>query len=361
MNNGIVIFTSERSSNLKRIKFSNIEYFFLKARFINLNQITSRYLYPFYLNLKNINLLYKKIQKKDFDVFIINGIPFDLSIISIVLLILRKIPFITIHHISLNHSHKITRKFITVIRKLFLDKLLFNSKFIICVDPLTMTEAQNIWGNRYGGNRIKLIPPYFISTKFIAFSEQKNQAVGGRILSLGHITPWRSRFRLIPIIEKCFELDIISHTSIVGNIQDDTLKNYCLTSPWKSKIEFHGQLDHESLLELLDDTLVEIHDLEGLGFGVATIEMMSAGVPVICVVPSSFNLIYNLGDFKNLLFFTDIDYNHLVKCISKLKFDILYRNKVINEQFRFVTKFFSPDTILDQYYSILKRIDHRFE
>ena len=121
------------------------------------------------------------------------------------------------------------------------------------------------------------------------FHSDDGAAVRGRLgigdrpmlLSLGHVIPLRDRLAIIeamPLMLAEFP-DLV--VVVVGNVYDDRFQTRARELGVEHALVVTGGVPKDAVPGYAAAADVEAHDLQGIGFGTASLEMLAAGVPVV--------------------------------------------------------------------------------
>lgn len=101
------------------------------------------------------------------------------------------------------------------------------------------------------------------------------------ILSLGHVIPLRDRLALVEamplILEAVPDLAVV----VVGHVYDDRFEQRARELGVEGSLIVTGAVPKHEVPGFAAAADVEAHDLQDLGFGTASLEMLAAGVPVV--------------------------------------------------------------------------------
>jgi glycosyltransferase involved in cell wall biosynthesis len=176
------------------------------------------------------------------------------------------------------------------------------------------------------------------------------------LLSLGHVIPLRDRLALVEampaLLEKRPDLALV----VVGKVYDDR---------FLARAEELGVLDHvvltggvpkDAVPGLVAAADVEAHDLQGLGLGTASLEVMAAGVPVVAVVRRDNFLGIDLRDGEDLFLVPADDPRALAETIIGVLDDRELSERVAEGGRRLVHEHFTLDRVTDQHVELYERI-----
>lgn len=100
------------------------------------------------------------------------------------------------------------------------------------------------------------------------------------IVSLGHVIPQRNRIALITALPKVLERHPDALVVVVGGIYHDEFLTLAERLGVKESVLAIGARPSSEIPDTLAGAALEVHELEGQGFGTASLEALAAGVPV---------------------------------------------------------------------------------
>jgi glycosyltransferase involved in cell wall biosynthesis len=104
------------------------------------------------------------------------------------------------------------------------------------------------------------------------------------ILSLGHVIQMRDRLRLVDALPALRLVVPDAKVLVVGRVYVDTFLTRARQLGVADMIISAGAVPHHEVASYFAAANVETHDLDGYGLGVASLEAMAAGVPVVAAV-----------------------------------------------------------------------------
>lgn len=121
------------------------------------------------------------------------------------------------------------------------------------------------------------------------FADVDGQAVRRRIglgqrpmvLSLGHVIPLRDRLALVRAMPAMLAARPDIAVVVVGQVYDDRFQHEAARLGVDHALVVTGAVPKHDVPSYAAAADVEAHDLQGLGFGTASLEMLAAGVPVV--------------------------------------------------------------------------------
>ncbi len=108
------------------------------------------------------------------------------------------------------------------------------------------------------------------------------------IASLGHVIPLRDRVALIKAMPQVISKYPDIEVKIIGGIYHDDFLKIAKELNVHENVNCIGAVKKAQVSELLSSADIEIHDLQGFGVGIASLEAMACGVPVIMSVDPSY-------------------------------------------------------------------------
>ena len=155
---------------------------------------------------------------------------------------------------------------------------------VIAVDGPVHTYAHK----RYGipESRIFDIPVAIEPDRFEggdAKRVRKEWDLGDRpvLLSLGHIIPLRDRLAIVEAMPRMLREVPDLAVVVVGNVYDDRFIVRARELGVEHALIVTGGVPKDAVPDFAAAADVEAHDLQGIGFGTASLEMLAAGVPVV--------------------------------------------------------------------------------
>ncbi len=104
------------------------------------------------------------------------------------------------------------------------------------------------------------------------------------ILSVGHVIPVRNRVALIEALPAVLCEYPNVRVKVIGNVYHDACIRVAERLSLTSHITFTGALPSNEISHQLSSATLEIHDVQGFGLGIASLEAMAAGVPTVMAV-----------------------------------------------------------------------------
>jgi len=106
------------------------------------------------------------------------------------------------------------------------------------------------------------------------------------IVSLGHVIPQRNRIALVKALPAVLEKHADALVVVVGGVYHDEFLKLADELQVRDSILAVGARPQSEIPDALAAAALEVHELEGQGFGTASLEALAAGVPVVAGVRS---------------------------------------------------------------------------
>lgn len=110
------------------------------------------------------------------------------------------------------------------------------------------------------------------------FSVDKNQKL---ILSVGHVIPVRNRLALVKALPAILKAHPEAKLRILGNVYQHDFLQLANELGVDYAIETPGAIPSSDIPKELSKAAIEIHDIQGYGISIASLEAMAMGVPCL--------------------------------------------------------------------------------
>ena len=104
------------------------------------------------------------------------------------------------------------------------------------------------------------------------------------VASVGHVIPQRDRIRLVRAIPRVLAKVPDTAFVIIGHVYYDAFLKLAEKLNVRHAVHVVGAVPKAEVPNYLAAAATEIHDLEGYGLGTASLESMSAGLPIVAAV-----------------------------------------------------------------------------
>ena len=296
----------------------------------------------------NLFKIIKIIREHDIEIVHTSGQFFDLTVSAIIAAKRYKIPVVLTIGTRIEHTSPIYNFILSSIDKTLI-RLMINKG----VDNVIAADKKMYY---YIVNRYKLsaahisIIPYFVNT-------QKFQNCNGEIvrqelglsndfvvLSIGHIHNLRNPIHIIKSIPDVFKEFPSTKFLFVGELFINEPLELVRKLNLTDSVIFCGEVEYAKIPDYIGAADIEAHGLTlGLGLGVAALEAMAAGKPIIAAVQED-NFIHPiLKNWGNVVLVPPADTKAISNAIIRLLSDGRLREEIGNNAKKLVANHFGLD------------------
>ncbi len=125
----------------------------------------------------------------------------------------------------------------------------------------------------------------FIGLKYVPMISKSERII---ILSVGHVIPVRNRVTLFEALPSIIKLFPKVHVRVIGSVYHDECIKIAEKLSLLDHISFVGAIPSSQVSKELEVATLEIHDVQGFGVGIASLEAMAAGVPTVMAVDTEY-------------------------------------------------------------------------
>ncbi len=176
------------------------------------------------------------------------------------------------------------------------------------------------------------------------------------ILSTGHVIPLRDRLALVEALPAVLRAAPETKLVVVGGIYFDAFLRRARELGVEDAVVTTGAVPKADIPHYLAAATVECHELQGYGFGTASLESMAAGVPVVAAVRPDNFLDIKLVDRGNVhlvpLGDTEALADRLVESIN----DPAESQAIARAGAELVDRYFTMDAVLRRHLDVLHRM-----
>ena len=259
----------------------------LPARALSLGALALKYRLPFVLRRgvsKDVGAI---LEREAPDVVHLHGQFWDLNIICAREARRRSIPVVLSVHTAIVNPNWVLNALVA-----FMDRHLIRRLIAPKVDVWTGYDRRVL---DYVATRYGIDGPVFLPNPVESVSlrdarpERARRALGSSegpiVLSVGHVIPQlRDRLSLVRAFAILSREWPEARLVVAGRLYDTRFLALAEKLGIRDSVVALGEVPYEDIPDWLAAADVECHDLAGIGIGVATIEAMMAGVPVVMVL-----------------------------------------------------------------------------
>jgi glycosyltransferase involved in cell wall biosynthesis len=294
------------------------------------------------------------------DVLHQHGQFFDLTFMSSIWARNRKKPTVLSVHTRLEHPSAFYRRVLAIADRTAVRCFMGISNPYVIVGDAPMKEYID---RRYRVPQDHLVP-IPVGVEPLQVSREAGQAarerlgVGDRpmILSLGHVIPLRNRLALIEALPLLLEKRPDARVVVVGHVYDDRFMRRAAELGVEESIILTGSAPKDEALSYLSAADVEIHDLQGLGLGKASLEALAAGVPVVATVRADNFLGVKLESWENIVLVPPDAPSALAEAAIRLLDDPELARRIAERERDLIRAHFTLDAVTDAHVALYERL-----
>ena len=322
---------------------------------INLGRVTWNYGIPVsvfgFLGLSVI----KKLRKFQPDMMIIHSTLFDLSVLGLIWARITDTPAVIVSHTALWHDNSVINFCMKFYGRFFLRPFVKLSRAkVVCVDKWTLNNALDTFSNE---KNVSTIP---VSIELGTMRNGNGEKIRTRheisegpvLLSLGHVIPLRDRINLVNslplLVEKYPKLRVL----VVGMLKERDFLDLAEKLGLEKHVIATGAVPHQEIKDYLAAADIELHDLNGLGLGITSVEAMDAGVPIVAWAVDDNYPQFSLRSYGESGFINDGEPETIASKVDQILSDAEFRSIVIKSQRKLVDEIYSSESVTNQYLAL---------
>jgi len=323
---------------------------------VNLGKITWNYGIPVSILGFMQQSLQRKLKEFDPDFVIIHSTLFDLSLLALMWAAKNKKKVIIVGHTALWHDSQLVNSAMRLYGRLLLRRLINKADaHLVCVDKWTLDNAIGLFGTTSNTSTIPVSVELGTMNDGDAAKIRQRHSIdkGPIVLSLGHVVPLRDRINLtraLPLLVKEFpNVKIL----VVGMVKDNRFLELASQLGVLEHIVLVGPVPHNEIKDYLAAADVEIHDLDGRGLGITSVEAMDAGIPIVAWAIDNNYPQFSLRSYGDSGFIDDGSPETIASAISRLVEDSEFRSSVVRSQRALVDDIYSVESVTRQYLELV--------
>lgn len=340
---------SESSSDVTR----------LKSRNVSVGRLAWNYVIPLSVGPKNFRALKQLMRSFRPEVVVCHGQIFDLTWLTAVVARLCRIPVVVVVHTAIWNENRFRRFVLRAFERIVINPVLKYAKAdFIAVDKWTHGDAKRLLAKH---KPVQVIP---VSVDPSQFQDGDPEIARERydipnspiLLSLGHVIALRNRHALVRalplVIAEVPDVTVV----IAGELYDSSFLEIANDLGVADHIICLGSVPHEDIKHLLATAAIELHDLQGLGLGITTMEAMASGVPIVAWASDDNYPGISLKSYEGLMFIDDVSPEVLSTAVLKMLHDPVAREKAVVAQRQMVDDLFRPQSVAEQYEVVMNSV-----
>jgi glycosyltransferase involved in cell wall biosynthesis len=322
----------------------------LKARRIKPGKIAFDYSIPTILTLANKRTLEDLFETFQPDIVSCHGQVFDITLLANHLARKRKIPTVMTVHSAIWHNKPILNAILTIgdllISQLFLKR---TCSGWIGVDNRTITHVEKRYSKHVSAVPICIRRGVF-SGGDAQLARDKYGINGAPVIaSIGHVVPVRNRIALVDAMPRLVEhfpnLEIV----VVGRVADESFINRAEELGVTKHLRVIGAVPHSDIAHVLAASDLEVHDLQGYGLGIGSLEPIDAGVPIVAHVRDNNLPGVNLREICPDGFLLQNDAKTLSNAIVRAINDLEFREQLLKDQKKLLEDVYYSERVCSKY------------
>ncbi|MRG60554.1 glycosyltransferase [Agromyces sp. CFH 90414] len=184
------------------------------------------------------------------------------------------------------------------------------------------------------------------------------------ILSIGHVIPQRSRIALVNALPQVLARFPNAVVVVIGGVYHDEFLRIAEQLGVRDAIIALGAQPQASIPDYLAAADLEVHELEGSGFGTASLEALAVGIPVVAAIESDNFLDLRIADGRELYITPPLgpadpraDPAALADVLIRILEDpVAARAAVADNAKRFIDDHFTIDAVATRHLDVLREM-----
>ena len=331
----------------------------LKARRVSVGKLAWNYAIPLNFTPGNYRRVKAVVKRFRPEVIVCHGQIFDLTWMLCVIARRLGIPAVVVVHTAVWNENLYRRTILRTFERVVIRPLIRLARpSFVAVDKWTRDDARRSLAK---GRPLQVIPVSVDANQMIggeAAEARRKYALpdGPILLSLGHVVALRNRHALVRALPRILAEHPDLKVVIVGDVRDETFLEIARDFRVEDAIICLGSVPHVDIKHLLAASEIEMHDLQGLGLGITSIEAMCAGVPIVAWATDDNYPGLSLRSFDGLMLLDGAGPAELSAATLELLADPVRRDAAIAAQRALVERVFDPMAVARAYEGVLERV-----
>ncbi len=322
----------------------------LPARRVSPGRIAFGYSIPTVISRKNIRAIKELFDTFKPDIVSCHGQIFDITLLANWVAKERNIPTTMTVHSAIWHDHALANLVLTIGDYLLSFGVLRRTTSAwIGVDDRTLKHIRK----RYS-RKVSAIPICIRRGVFAGgnpdTAREKYQINGTPIIaSIGHVVPVRNRLALVNCLPKLIEVFPQLQVVIAGRVADESFLDTASELGVTGHLRILGPVPHSDIQHLLAAADIEVHDLQGFGLGIGSLEPIDAGVPIIAYARNDNLPGLDLQDISKEAFLNSNDSKTVSEAIIKTLQDPETRERILVAEKRLLEETYYLEIVASKY------------
>lgn len=322
----------------------------LKARRIKPGKIAFGYSIPTILTMSNKRVLENLFETFQPDIVSSHGQIFDITLLTNHLARKRKISTVMTVHSAIWHDRPFLNAILTLgdvlLARLFLKR---KCDGWIGVDDRTISHIKKRYSKQASAIPICIRRGVFADGN--AQLARERYKINGYpvIASIGHVVPVRNRIALVDAIPKLVKHFPNLEVVVVGRVADESFISRAEELGVAKHLHVIGAVPHSDIAHILAASNLEVHDLQGYGLGIGSLEPIDAGVPIIAHVRDNNLPGVNLREICPDGFLEQNDVTTLSLAIIRAIDDPEFRAQLLEDQKNLLEDVYYSEVVCSKY------------
>ena len=324
------------------------------------SKLAFNYDIPFTASPGNARRLFRLLDDFDPDLVHQHGQFFDLTWMSSIWARRRHVPSVLTVHTRFQSPFRMHAAAMCVADSLVVRPFVrLGHPYVVAVDVFVHDYVKARFGIR--SDRIVDIPVGIEARRFGTTDRSIMRKLLGiddrpMVLSVGHVIPLRDRLALVEAMPKLLHEHPELVVVVVGRIYDERFIHRAKALGVDHALITTGEVPADEVPLYAAAADIEAHDLQGLGFGTASLEMLASGVPVVSVVRADNYPTAHFVDGEHLVLADSSAPDVLAPAILGLLADPGLRERVGAGARHLIHDHFSMESVTDRYLALYERV-----
>jgi glycosyltransferase involved in cell wall biosynthesis len=232
----------------------------------------------------NVRRLERFCREQQFDLLHQHGQIFDLALVSAYLAYRLKMPLVDTIHTPVHHTTPPYRQLLPFLDRTLVKHLIARRADMLVAPDQTIVDYIR---ERYAHPHVDYIPygvDPIVADPARGAEIRRRLNLGDRpiILSVGHVHNLRDRCDLVAAMPHVLRAVPDAHLLVVGSVMTQKPLTLARQLGIESHVTFEGSVSHDHIGDYFAAATVEAHWLSvSLGLGIAAMEAMSVGLPIV--------------------------------------------------------------------------------
>ena len=329
----------------------------LKARRIRPGRIAFDYSIPMVwtpANKRKLETLFDTFRP---DIVSLHGQIFDITLMANRVAKKRQVPTVMTVHSAIWHDNRFMNLILSL-GDVFLARVFFKRTCNgwIGVDDRTLTHIRKRYSKTVSAIPICIRRGVFANGNANLAVEKYGIHGSPVVASIGHVVPVRNRMALVEAIPRIAERFPSLEVVVVGRVADESFIERAEELGVTKHLRVIGAVPHPDIPHILAASQLEVHDLQGYGLGIGSLEPIDAGVPIIAYVRENNIPGVNLREICPEGFLQQNDARTLSKAIIQAIEDAAFRETLLEGQQKLLEDVYYSDGVCAKYIQEFEKI-----